>query len=100
MAAELKINCYPVCFLCDLNYDEKFRSSIQVFEIRLSRLVISYGIRHTKSDPHHLDEKSFENQRKTLTSKLGTGKIGVILGETLAFSDTTSVHNYQRCPLN
>lgn len=65
MAAELKINCYPVCFLCDLNYDEKFRSSIQVFEIRLSRLVISYGIRHTKSDPHHLVEKSFGKIKPT-----------------------------------
>ena len=56
MTAELKINWYPVCFLCDLNCDEKFRSSIQVFEIRLSRLVIPYGISHIKSDPHHLDE--------------------------------------------
>lgn len=59
MAAELKINWYPVCFLCDLNCDEKFPSSIQVFEIRLSRLVISYGTSHIKSDPHHLDVNGF-----------------------------------------
>ena len=68
----------------------------------MSRLVISYGISHIKSDPHHLDVNGFGKMKpnQNFTSKLGTGKISVILGETLVFSDTTFMHNNQRCPLN
>lgn len=65
MTAELKINCYPVCFLCDLNREEKIRSNIQVFEKRLSRLVISYGISYIKSDSDHLDKNGFGKMKPT-----------------------------------
>ena len=65
MTAGLKINCYPVCFLCDLNREEKIRSNIQVFVKQLSRLVISYGISYIKSDSDRLNKNGFGKMKPT-----------------------------------